>query len=457
MLKNLETPRLDAQAGRLRVRLTSRAPIALEVAFDCAAGELIALVGPSGSGKTTVLRSIAGLHVAADMQGEISVGGQAWFTRSGDTTRLFLSPQMRRVGMVFQQYALFPHLTALQNIAINDDLTLALGNFSVRSAQKKSSESSQQLAALMARLGLADLAQRLPSQLSGGQQQRVALARALWRLTTQGWGTGAAMQASGQGAAHNGVLLLDEPFSAVDAPTRQTLYTELASLRQHIAVPMVLVTHDLAEARRLADRVVIIDAGTSLQSGTPSQVFSSPRNARVALLVGIQNHFSGVFYRNVTVQSSYIAINNEANLQANGGVLQWGHLRLRVTDKGKIDDNTAVTWVLAAQHLEIRAASAGGNALTQDCAISNVVHCTLTQRLELGEMCVCRLRVHQSHESLNTPHATADLPVTPDPDNAQELSLNLSTAFLRSLQADVGAQLEVLIPPEAVHIMPLKT
>jgi molybdate transport system ATP-binding protein len=451
----------------LRVRLTSRAPIALHVDFDCAAGELVALVGPSGSGKTTLLRAIAGLHRAADLQGEISVGGQSWFANlqanhlGGAKSPIFLPPQARRVGMVFQQYALFPHLSALQNIAINDHSTLTLGRFSVNSAPNGDAESAQQLAALMARLGLADLAQRLPGQLSGGQQQRVALARALWRLTTQGWGAAAsnpraahgappthqplggfgdtvraaaqyALQDAAQITTQVGVLLLDEPFSAVDAPTRQALYTELASLRQHLAVPMVLVTHDLAEARRLADRVVIIDAGQSLQSGTPAQVFGSPRNARVAQLVGIQNHFSGVFYRNVIVQSSFIATDNEASSATVHGVLQWGSTRLQVLDKGKIADNTAVTWVLAAQHVEIsHADDTDGNHDR-----SNRLRCTLVQRLELGEMCVCQLRVELV--------------------DSQMLNLNLSTSFLRALQAEVGTQLDVLIPPQAVHIMPLR-
>ena len=434
----------NAQEGRLQVRLSSHAPIALQVDFDCAAGELVALVGPSGSGKTTVLRTIAGLHRADGMQGEVTVGGQIWFAHA---PAICLAPQARRVGMVFQQYALFPHLTALQNIAINNHPTLTLGKFSVNSAQNKLSKPAQQLAALMARLGLSDLVQRLPGQLSGGQQQRVALARALWRLTTQ-----------------SGVLLLDEPFSAVDAPTRQTLYTELASLRQHIAVPMVLVTHDLAEARRLADRVVIIDAGQSLQSGTPAQVFGSPRNARVAQLVGIQNHFSGVFYRNVSVQSSFVATDNGAPAASAYGVLKWGGTHLRVVDKGKIADNTAVTWVLAAQHIEISRTGANHGEAARDFkagldedgekAAPNRLRCTLVQRLELGEMCVCQLQVEQAG-LVHAPLQTTD--AIPMQAGNQVLNLNLSTSFLRALQADVGTQLDVLIPPQAVHIMPLKT
>ena len=196
----------------LSVRLQSRAPIRLQAEFDCAPGELVALVGPSGSGKTSLLRAIAGLWSAPDVQGQIVCAGQSWLdTAAGVRT----PPQQRRVGLVFQHYALFPHMDVLANVA------LAAG----------AAWSTPALTALLARLGLSGLLQRRPAQLSGGQQQRVALARALVRV----------MPAPGQGPeAALGVLLLDEPFSAVDAPTRQTLYRELAALRQQVAVPMVL-------------------------------------------------------------------------------------------------------------------------------------------------------------------------------------------------------------------------
>ena len=241
----------------LQVQLRSSSPIRLAAEFDCAAGELVALVGPSGSGKTSMLRAIAGLWTPPDLQGHIRVAGQDWLDTAAGVLR---TPQQRRAGLVFQHYALFPHMTAQANVA------LAAGpDWSAADVQ-----------ALLSRLGLAALAGRRPAQLSGGQQQRVALARALVRVMP------GPQAAASQALA--GVLLLDEPFSAVDAPTRQTLYRELAALRQKVPVPMVLVTHDLAEARRLADRVVIVDAGQTLQTGEPARVFASPRNARVPSL-----------------------------------------------------------------------------------------------------------------------------------------------------------------------------
>ncbi len=210
---------MTAFAG-LHVDLRSSSPVNLQAQFEAAPGELVALVGASGSGKTTLLRSIAGLHRSADLAGHVRLGDQVWMD---STQAIALSPQQRRVGLVFQQYALFPHLNAIENIALCANSITANGlNDSKNIAQD-----------WLARLGLSALAQRLPHELSGGQQQRVALARALVRIQNS------------QGIeSAPGVLLLDEPFSAVDAPMRQVLYRELAQLRQSLQVPIILVTHD---------------------------------------------------------------------------------------------------------------------------------------------------------------------------------------------------------------------
>lgn len=380
----------------LTVRLQNHAPMPLAAEFDCAAGELIALVGPSGSGKTSLLRAVAGLLRAPQLAGTVQVGDEVWF----DSARgIRLTPQQRRVGLVFQHYALFPHLTALENVAV-----ACPGHLDI--------QQDDTLRELFERLGLAGLEQRRPAQLSGGQQQRVALARALRRLT----------RPEGEGPRRHGVLLLDEPFSAVDAPTRQTLYRELAALRQQVSTPMVLVTHDLAEARRLADRVVIVDAGVTLQSGPPDKVFSSPRNARVADLVGIQNHFRGRFRRQA----------------GDAGVLCWegagaATLDLKVVDKHRLDDGVAVTWVLAGEHVDVLPA----DAPEADGEPQNRVVCELTEMLALGETSLCTLR----------PLELA----------GERLTLNLSTAQLRRLQARVGMKLLVQIPWQGIHIMPQRT
>ena len=359
----------------------------LDAAFDCANGELLALVGPSGSGKTSVLRAIAGLLNTPGLHGRVQVGEQPedlWFDSA---RRIRRPPQQRRVGLVFQHYALFPHLTALENIALAADEDWACAQFD----------------ALFARMCLSGLQHRRPAQLSGGQQQRVALARALARQPR--------------------VLLLDEPFSAVDAPTRQTLYRELASLRRSVSIPMVLVTHDLNEARRLADRVVILDAGESLQVGPPGKVFASPRNARVAELVGIQNHFQGQFFSHTDADPPGL------------GRLVWhgtnptARFTLSVMDKGRIDNGAEVSWVVAGELLDIASAPSA--------EATNTLTCTLKEVLALGEISLCTLE----------PNALPD----------QHLTLNLSTALLRQLALAPGKELHLQVPTQAVHIMPLRS
>jgi molybdate transport system ATP-binding protein len=383
----------------LQVQLRSASPIRLAAEFDCGAGELVALVGPSGSGKTSMLRAIAGLWTPADAQGHIRVSGQQWLdTASG----VQLSPQQRRAGLVFQHYALFPHMTAQANVALaaGPDWTGA------------------DVQALLARLGLGALSARRPSQLSGGQQQRVALARALVRVMPR--------PSLPTTETHlPGVLLLDEPFSAVDAPTRQTLYRELAALRQNVSVPMVLVTHDLHEARRLADRVVIVDAGQTLQTGAPAHVFASPRNARVAELVGIQNHFEGRFFKD----------------RPGWGRLCWSDspssdkgLDLTVFDKNKIDDGTPVTWVLNGEQVDVMA---DGEALSLAEPGQTRLRCQLLEVLSLGEISLCTLR--------------------PEALPGQTLTLNLTTRLLDRLQAQAGGWVQLLIAPGALHIMPVRT
>jgi len=268
----------------------------------------------------------------------------------------------------------------------------------------------------MERLGLGGLEQRQPAQLSGGQQQRVALARALMRVA------GVAADASQR---RSGVLLLDEPFSAVDAPTRQTLYRELAALRQEVSTPMVLVTHDLSEARRLADRVVIVDAGETLQSGPPDKVFASPRNARVADLVGIQNHFEGRFFKQ----------------QDGQGLLRWsdgqgGVLDLRVLDKNRLGDGVNVTWVVAGEQVDVLAQAASGAPLAGENTCNRVA-CDLVEVLSLGETSLCTL--------------------VPEKLPRQRLTLNLSSAQLRAMGAQRGSKLQVQIPLAGIHIMPQRT
>lgn len=233
----------------LKIRQTRPIPLAAEI--RCDPGELVALVGPSGSGKTTVLRAIAGL-VTPD-GGAIHCNGVCWLDAAAGTV---VSPQRRRVGLVFQEYALFPHLTVIEH------LVLAMAGVPKPHRIEKAR-------ALLEQVHLSGLDDRRPHQLSGGQRQRVAVARALARDPV--------------------VLLLDEPFSAVDQMTRRRLQRELAALRERLDIPMLLVTHDLDEASALADRMVILHDGRTLQDGRPEDVMARPDSALVARLVGHEN------------------------------------------------------------------------------------------------------------------------------------------------------------------------
>jgi sulfate transport system ATP-binding protein len=226
------------------------------VSLDIPRGELTALLGPSGSGKTTLLRIIAGLEQPDE-------GGSIRFQ---DQDIAQLSVRDRRVGFVFQHYALFPHLTVFENVAFG----LRVKPRHQRPAEV---EIKQRVGALLELVQLCNFADRYPSQLSGGQRQRVALARAL--------------------AIEPEVLLLDEPFGALDAKVRLELRRWLRRLHDELHVTSVFVTHDQDEAMEVADRVVIMNHGRIEQIGTPQEVYHRPASAFVMGFVGQVNVFRG--------------------------------------------------------------------------------------------------------------------------------------------------------------------
>jgi molybdate transport system ATP-binding protein len=213
------------------------------------------LFGPSGSGKTTILRCLAGLD--SPDEGRIEFNGEVWFDAEG---RRSLPPRCRRVGFVPQEYALFPHLTVEHNIAYG------LGKAS-------RDERHDRVSATVRWLGLEGLERRMPQELSGGQQQRVALARAVvWSPQ---------------------LLLLDEPLSALDAPTRQRLRGELRRWLDHLAIPTLLVTHERTEALTLGSRIIVLNEGRVEQAGPVREVFNRPVNLSVARIVGVETVVPG--------------------------------------------------------------------------------------------------------------------------------------------------------------------
>ncbi len=218
-------------------------------------GEVMCLLGPSGCGKTTTLRMVAGLETPT--AGEVAIGGE---TVSGPGR--WVPPERRRLGMVFQSYAVWPHMDVLANVCF--PLTIA----GVRAA-----EAAERARAALAQVQLAGLDHRFPHQLSGGQQQRVALARAL--------------------VAEPRVLLLDEPLSNLDAKLREEMRDEIRRLVKRVGVTVILVTHDQDEALGLSDRVAVMDAGVIQQVDTPEALYQRPVNGRVARFVGTLNELPG--------------------------------------------------------------------------------------------------------------------------------------------------------------------
>jgi molybdate transport system ATP-binding protein len=240
----------DALTVHLKKKFTKGALIEadLEVALDPPA--VTVLFGPSGSGKTTILRAIAGLERSTDSI--IRFAHETWVD---DQNRVFLPPQRRRIGFLSQDYALFSQLTVTKNI-----------DYGLRAL----SAQEQQLcvSGLLQRFQLQDLAGRFPDQLSGGQKQRVALARTL--------------------APHPRLLLLDEPLSAIDGPTRETLRGELRNILRSLNIPVILVTHDRVEALALGDQIAVVDQGRIVQHASVEEVFCRPFTPAIARIVAVE-------------------------------------------------------------------------------------------------------------------------------------------------------------------------
>jgi spermidine/putrescine ABC transporter ATP-binding subunit len=226
-------------------------PAVRNVSLVVEPGEMVCLLGPSGCGKTTTLRMVAGLENPD--AGEI---------RIGPTLVNGLAPWKRNLGMVFQNYALFPHMTVFENVA-----------FGLNMRRLPAAEVRRQVDAAMAQVRLATFGDRRPSELSGGQRQRIALARAI--------------------VTKPSVLLLDEPLAALDKKLREQMQVEIKQLQRQVGVTTIFVTHDQEEALTLSDRIVVMDEGRIVQIGTPSEVYERPRSRFVSDFIGFTNSVSG--------------------------------------------------------------------------------------------------------------------------------------------------------------------
>jgi iron(III) transport system ATP-binding protein len=224
-------------------------PALSSVSLDVAPGTFLVLLGPSGSGKTTLLRCLAGIERVDG--GSIGIGGRV--VADG---RSHLPPEQRDLSMVFQDYALWPHLTALDNVA-----------FALRRRRLGRAECRSRAAEMLTRVGLSDFVRRYPNELSGGQQQRVALARAL--------------------IADTGLILCDEPLSNLDADLRERMRVEISALVREAGATTVYITHDQAEAFALADHIGVLEEGVLVQSGTPEDVYHHPATPFVARFTGL--------------------------------------------------------------------------------------------------------------------------------------------------------------------------
>ena len=230
-----------------------------EVSFEVPQGKLFTLLGPSGCGKTTTLRSIAGLE--RPRSGEITVGGQVIYSSNQD---VFIPPNQRGLGMVFQSYAIWPHMTVFANAA-----------FPLQVSQKKRSrkEIQDRVLRVLKVVALDDMADREATKLSGGQQQRLALARAL--------------------VMEPPLLLLDEPLSNLDAKLRERMRFELKRLQRELGITTVYVTHDQSEALALSHSIAVMNGGRVEQLGAPREVYERPRNQFVADFIGTTNFVRG--------------------------------------------------------------------------------------------------------------------------------------------------------------------
>ncbi len=276
-------------------RRYSEAVVVGPVSFTAAEGEFVSLLGPSGCGKTTTLRCIAGFETAD--AGDIRVDGESL---------VGLPPHRRDVGLVFQNYALFPHLTVFENVA-----------FGLRLRRRPAAEIARRVDEALRLVDLVGLDARHPSQLSGGQQQRVALARCL--------------------ALEPRLLLLDEPLSNLDLKLRLQMRTEIRKLQRRFGKTAIYVTHDQGEALALSDQIVVMSRGRVEQIGTPREIYETPRTRFVADFIGASNLLAG----------------SVASASSDGVVVRVGNLSLMSSHGADVASGQAITVLIRPERVRL--------------------------------------------------------------------------------------------------------
>ncbi len=338
-------------------------------------GEFVCLLGPSGCGKTTLLRIIAGLE--KQTTGRVIQAGR-------DVSRL--PPSKRDFGIVFQSYALFPNLTASQNIA-----------YGLQNTRTPQAVIKTRVEELLQMVGLTGMGHKYPAQLSGGQQQRVALARAL--------------------ALSPGLLLLDEPLSALDAKVRASLRGEITQLQKRLGVTTVMVTHDQTEALAMADRIVVMDQGHIVQVGSPREIYQQPLTPFVADFIGVMNTLPGV-----------VLAESGGGTDRSLGLIKCG-LQTIAADLDGLPANSFVSVAIRPEDIQV-----WGLGTQPETALNNLLATTVygVEFLGTGYRLSLQLQAHPE----------------------QMLIADLSANDARQWEIGLGRSLTIQLPPHLLRIFP---
>ena len=346
----------------------------LALDFDLPPGQLSAIVGPSGSGKTSVLRALAGL--LRTRSARVSLEGDIW---ADTNTGIFQPAHLRPVGFVGQKYALFPHMSAIENV-------------SAALLHLPGVERKRQAQACLDAVGIGGLAARSPSALSGGQCQRVAMARALVRKPR--------------------LLLLDEPFSALDRSTRKRLHVELKRLQANLGMTVVLVTHDLDEAAQLSQTLCLLRRGRVLQHGLTSEVLRRPASVEAARLMDFSN----------LVQAQWIGADHK------GVSLRWGEVVLRAAVGPLSKLGAPVSWTIRSSDVFLVK-----DGHPDESSLGVLVHARVTEVISMGDSVLATVLVQGS--------------------GGEPLRMRLRPGAVSRHGVHVGRRLRIAIHPKAVIVL----